>query len=71
MAYSYRCRDYPGMEACPASLTTETEEELWRHLELHGAAAHQEDPAQWSNEERQQIQDLIRRSDAAEEGHAP
>ena len=22
MAYSYRCKDYPGMEACPASFTT-------------------------------------------------
>lgn len=48
------------MENCPASFTTETEEELWRHIELHGAAAHHEDPAAWSDEERQQIRDLIR-----------
>jgi hypothetical protein len=25
MAYSYRCRDYPGNEACPAKFTAETE----------------------------------------------
>ncbi|TIU27356.1 MAG: DUF1059 domain-containing protein, partial [Mesorhizobium sp.] len=25
MAYSYRCRDYPGNEACPAMFTAETE----------------------------------------------
>lgn len=59
MAYSYQCSDYPGMEDCPASFTTETEEELWKHIELHGAAAHQEDPAQWSPEDRQQIKELI------------
>jgi hypothetical protein len=40
-------------------LTTETEEELWKHLELHGAIAHQEDSAQWTPEERQQVQELI------------
>ncbi|WP_370039966.1 DUF1059 domain-containing protein [Sinorhizobium fredii] len=36
MAYSYRCKDYPGMEACPASFTAETEAEVWKHIELHG-----------------------------------
>ena len=61
MSYSYRCAEYPGMEGCPGSFTTETEEELWGHLELHGAA-HQEDPAAWSEEERQQIRELIRTS---------
>jgi hypothetical protein len=64
MAYSYRCADYPGMQDCPASFTTETEEELWQHLELHGAAAHQEDPAQWTLEDRQQVQDLIHSTDS-------
>ena len=39
MAYSYRCKDYPGMDACPASFTAETESELWKHIELHGAHA--------------------------------
>ena len=63
MAYTYRCSDYPGMQACPASFTTETEDELWQHLELHGAVAHQEDPTQWTTEERQQVKDLIHSTD--------
>lgn len=50
------------MEKCPGSFTTETQEELWKHLELHAAAAHQEDPEAWSPEERQQIRELIRTS---------
>jgi hypothetical protein len=48
------------MEACPASFTAETETELWKHIELHGAAAHQEKPEQWSADDRQQIKKLIR-----------
>jgi len=48
------------MEACPASFKAETEEELWKHIELHGAIVHQEDPAQWSPEERQLIKEVIR-----------
>jgi hypothetical protein len=47
------------MQDCPASFTAETEAELWQHIELHGAAAHQEDPAQWTPEERQQVNELI------------
>jgi predicted small metal-binding protein len=62
MPYSYRCGDYPGMEACLGSFTAETEAELWKHIELHAATAHQENPAQWSPEEREQIKTLIRRS---------
>ena len=64
MAYSYRCKDYPGMEACPASFTAETEAELWKHIELHGASAHGEEPEKWSSEDRQQIKTLIRPSTA-------
>ncbi|WP_348774920.1 DUF1059 domain-containing protein [Sinorhizobium fredii] len=60
MAYSYRCKDYPGMEACPASFAAETEAELWKHIELHGATAHQKNPEKWSSEDRQQIENLIR-----------
>jgi hypothetical protein len=48
------------MEACPASFTAETEKELWKHIEVHGATAHQEDPSKWSSEERQQMKKLIR-----------
>jgi hypothetical protein len=59
MAYTYRCRDYPGMEACPGSFTAETEAELWKHIELHAAAAHQENPEQWSSEDRETMKKLI------------
>lgn len=62
MAYSYTCAEYPGMEKCPASFTTDSQDELWKHIELHGVVAHQEDPAAWSDHERQQIRDLIRAS---------
>ena len=41
MKFSYHCKDYPGMAAGPGSFTAETEAELWKHIELHGAAAHQ------------------------------
>jgi hypothetical protein len=60
MAYSYQCREYLGMEGCPASFTAETEEKLWKHIELHGASAHQDDPAQWSPEDRRLIKEVIR-----------
>lgn len=60
MAHSYRCGDYPGMEACRGSFTAETEAELWKHIELHAATAHQEDPSKWSAEEREQMEKLIR-----------
>jgi hypothetical protein len=43
MAYSYRCGDYPGNEARKASFVAQTEKELWKHIEVHGAIAHQED----------------------------
>lgn len=59
MAYSYRCGDYPGMEVCPGSFTAETEAELWKHIELHAATAHQESAEKWSSEERQTMKNLI------------
>src|SRR5262245_48178720 len=64
MAYSYRCKDYPGMEGCPAAFTAETEGELWRHIKLHALEAHQEKPEQWSAEIIQQLQRLIASSTA-------
>ena len=60
MAHSYRCGDYPGMEACPGSFTAETEAELWKHIELHASSAHLETPEMWSTEERQTMKNLIR-----------
>ena len=43
-AYSYACKDYPGMEACPGKVVAETEEEVWKLMELHASVAHDEDP---------------------------
>ena len=58
--YSYACKDYPGMEACPGRFYAETEVEVWKHLELHASVAHQEDPAAWSAEDRAYLQTLIK-----------
>ena len=59
MAYSYRCADYPGMEKCPGSFVSETEAELWKHIELHAAVAHEEVPGKWSPDDRKAVKDLI------------
>ena len=39
-AYSYACKDYPGMGACPGKVTARTEAEVWKLMELHAAVAH-------------------------------
>ncbi|WP_027258378.1 DUF1059 domain-containing protein [Leisingera aquimarina] len=59
-AFSYACRDCEGMEACPASVVAETEDEVWRLMELHAQIAHQEDPAQWDKETREYLATLIK-----------
>mgnify|MGYP000545469496 CR=1 FL=1 len=59
--FSYACKDYPGMEECPGKFVAQTEEELWKHMELHAAVAHGEDPSAWSAEDREQLRTLIRR----------
>ena len=60
MAFTYRCSDYPGMEACPGLFAAETDAELWQHIQLHASLAHQEDPAKWSPEDRETMKNLIR-----------
>ena len=40
MAYSLRCAD--SRANCPGEFTTETEEELMRHVEMHAQTAHPE-----------------------------
>ncbi len=62
MAYSYRCKEFPGMETCPGSFTAATESELWKHIELHAREAHQEDPAKWSADDRNGVKAIIRSS---------
>ena len=58
--YSYACKDYPGMEACPGLVVAETESEVWQLMELHAKVAHEEDPAQWNDEDRAQLKTLIK-----------
>ena len=60
MSYSYSCKDFPGMEACPGKFTAETESELWKHIELHAREAHQEDPAKWSADDQNGVKSIIR-----------
>lgn len=43
------------MGDCPGTFRTETEAELCRHVEVHGALAHGEQPENWSKEERRRI----------------
>ncbi len=58
--YSYACKDYPEMEACPAHFTTESKAELLKVIELHAAEAHGENPADWSEEDRTFLSGLIK-----------
>ena len=50
--YSYACADCEGMEACPGKIAVETEEELWKLVELHALIAHDEDAKEWDEETR-------------------
>ncbi len=59
-AYSYACKDYPGMEACPGQFTAETPAEVMKLIELHAAIAHGENPAEWSADERKKLKALIK-----------
>ncbi len=58
--YSYACKDYPGMQACPGHFVAETEDEIWQLLELHAATAHGDDPRAWSDEDRRHLKTLIK-----------
>ncbi len=62
-AYSYACKDYPGVEGCPGRVQAETEDELWKLIELHATIAHGEDPGAWSEEDRAQLKALIKSED--------
>lgn len=58
--YASACRDYPGMEACPGHFIAETEDEVWKLMELHASLAHDEDPGAWSTEDRAYLKTLIK-----------
>ena len=48
------------METCPGQFTAETEDELWKLIELHASLAHGEDPAAWPAEDVAQLKALIK-----------
>jgi uncharacterized protein DUF1059 len=59
-SYSYSCEDYPGMEGCPARFRAATVDEVQKHVELHAAVAHGEDPAAWSPDDKALLTALIK-----------
>lgn len=59
-SYSYACKNYPGMEACPGHFVAETEVEVLKLVELHASVAHDEDANAWSDEERAYLKTLIK-----------
>ena len=62
-AYSYRCRDCEGMEACPGSVVAETKDEVWKLMELHAKLAHDENAQDWDAETRDYLNSLITQVD--------
>jgi predicted small metal-binding protein len=59
-AYSFSCGDYPGMEGCPGKVQAETETELHQLIATHARIAHGEEVSAWSDEEKAQVQALIK-----------
>lgn len=59
-AYSYACKDYPELEECPGHFVAQTEDEIWKLIQLHASVAHGEDPAAWSDEDRAYLETLIK-----------
>ena len=60
--YLYACKDYPGMEQCPGHFIAETEDEVWKLMELHAQVAHGENPSAWTTDDRAELKTLIRSS---------
>ena len=60
MAFSYACADYEGMETCPGKVIAETEDEVWKLIELHAEVAHGEDASAWDDETRSYLKTLIK-----------
>lgn len=58
-AYSYTCRDCEGMEACPASIIAETQDELWELMGHHARIAHGENADDWDGETVTYLKTLI------------
>ena len=58
--YAYACKEFPGMEACPAHFHAETKDELRKLIELHASLAHGEDAATWPADDIAQLKALIK-----------
>ncbi len=58
--YSYACKNYPGMEACPGQFTAATEAEVIKLVELHASVAHGENPVEWGESDRAYLKTLIK-----------
>ncbi|MBW3601106.1 MAG: DUF1059 domain-containing protein [Actinobacteria bacterium] len=56
MAYSIRCADSGG--DCPGEFTTETQQELMSHVELHAAQVHPD--MEFEGETREQLLSFVR-----------
>jgi len=48
------------MEACPAKITVETENELWKLVELHALLAHEENAEEWDDETLVYLKPLVK-----------
>jgi hypothetical protein len=48
------------MESCPGKVVAETEEELWKLVELHAKIAHDEDADAWDGETRAYLKTLVK-----------
>ncbi len=62
-ACSHAGRDCEGMEACPASVTSETKDEVWQLMGHHARIAHHENPDDWDQETRDYLYTLFRETD--------
>jgi predicted small metal-binding protein len=58
MAYSLACKDMGG--DCPGAFTTQTQEELMEHVQLHAQTAHPD--MKLDEAAKQQLQGIIKQS---------
>ena len=59
-AFSYACKDYPGMESCPGKVVAATKDEVIKLMELHAVVAHDENPSAWSDDDRAYLMTLVK-----------
>ena len=59
-AFSYACKDYPGMESCPGKVVAATKDEVIKLMELHAVVAHGENPSAWSDDDRAYLMTLVK-----------